>query len=88
MIEHTSISHAQLRTLIRSGKITLAGNRVLKIYGLLSCSSGKRMKKENRVFFNSKREATQASYRPCGHCLNQEYKDWKNLFTAKLLRDK
>lgn len=76
MIEHTGISPAWLQSLIRSGKITLAGNQSLKIYGLLSCSSGKRMKKENRVFFKTEREAQQLGYRPCGTCMKNKYKDW------------
>ena len=68
--------------LIRTGEIKFAGNRLLKIYGLLSCTSGKRMNKENRVFFNSEKEAIEKGYRPCGHCLRVKYKVWtlqKNL---------
>ncbi|WP_255400714.1 Ada metal-binding domain-containing protein [Siphonobacter sp. SORGH_AS_0500] len=49
----------------------------LKIYGDLGCSSGKRMRKENRVFFHSEAEALQHYYRPCGHCLKEKYKAWK-----------
>lgn len=55
-----------------------AGNRHLKIYGTLHCKSGKRMKKENRVFFQSEKEAMEAGYRPCGHCMNSAYKKWKD----------
>lgn len=77
MIKQTSIAPTQLRSLIRSRKLTLAGNQRLKIYGKLNCSSGKRMKKENRVFFNKKIEAVLAGYRPCGHCLNEKYLVWK-----------
>jgi methylphosphotriester-DNA--protein-cysteine methyltransferase len=55
----------------------MAGNQRLKIYGTLACSSGKRMKKENRIFFKSEEEAIQAGYRPCGHCLNEKYLVWK-----------
>lgn len=84
MIEHSGISPARLQSLIRSGKITLAGNQSLKIYGLLSCPSGKRMKKENRVFFKTEREAKQLGYRPCGNCLRNKYTKWdsSNLPTA------
>jgi methylphosphotriester-DNA--protein-cysteine methyltransferase len=77
MLHHSEVSSVQLKSLIRSRKISLAGNRSLKIYGLLSCSSGKRMKKENRVFFQSNVEAKQHGYRPCGHCLRDEYRKWK-----------
>ncbi len=64
-------------SLIRSGAITLGGYKKAKIYGLLSCSSGKRMKTENRVFFKDEAEATDAGYRPCGNCLPEKYKRWK-----------
>jgi methylphosphotriester-DNA--protein-cysteine methyltransferase len=35
------------------------------------------MKKENRVFFISEREAIKNGYRPCGNCLHKKYKIWK-----------
>ncbi len=47
MILHTAINSAQLHSLIRQGVLVLSGNRQLKIYGMLTCSSGKRMEKEN-----------------------------------------
>jgi hypothetical protein len=64
----------KLRALINSGEISLAGNSRQKIYGLLSCRSGKRLKVENRVFFSSDQEALENGYRPCGHCLGKKYK--------------
>ncbi len=67
----------KLKSLIENGEIALGGNRQLKIYGTLSCRSGKRMKIENRVFFGSEKEARQNGYRPCGHCLSEKYKRWK-----------
>lgn len=60
------------------GVIQLAGNLRGKIYGKLSCQSGKRMLKENRIFFNTEAEATNLGYRPCGHCLKNQYHDWKS----------
>lgn len=69
MIQHSAISDSDLRTKIRRSKICFGGNRKLKIYGTLSCNSGKRMKCENRVFFASEQEAQQNNYRPCGHCM-------------------
>lgn len=68
MVLHTEISDLALRSGIRNGLILLGGNRKLKIYGELRCVSGKRMKRENRVFFGSEEEALQYGYRPCGHC--------------------
>lgn len=55
--------------LIRHGEIKLAGNARLKIYGTLACGSGKRMKKENRVFFTSEDEAIRHGFRPCKRCM-------------------
>jgi methylphosphotriester-DNA--protein-cysteine methyltransferase len=67
----------QLKTLIDSDDIHFAGNRKLKIFGTLNCTSGKRMKVENRVFFVSKKEAISEGYRPCGHCMRDAYFKWK-----------
>ncbi len=78
MIKHTDISDTGLRKLIRHKEVLLGGNRKLKIYGLLSCKSGRRMKRENRVFFTSLEDAMNQHYRPCGNCMPVEYKKWKN----------
>lgn len=67
----------KLAILIRKREITFAGYRRAKIYGLLKCRAGKRMKTENRVFFKDEKEAIQFGYRPCGHCLPEEYERWK-----------
>ena len=67
----------QLKTLLDKKEITMAGNAKLKLYGLLTCSFGKRMKLQNRVFFASAAEAAVLGYRPCGHCMRSEYKVWK-----------
>jgi len=72
-----------LRKKIRHGAISFAGNGKLKIYGRLSCTSGKRMKRSNRVFFSSEQEAMEKGYRPCGHCMKNKYKKWKNKFIAR-----
>ncbi|HEY9489724.1 MAG TPA: Ada metal-binding domain-containing protein [Chryseosolibacter sp.] len=65
------------KRLVHSGMIRCAGNRKLKIYGKLSCASGRRMKKVNRVFFGSDEEALFLGYRPCGHCMRTEYEVWR-----------
>lgn len=77
MIAHTDISDLELRRKIKSRTVLFAGNKKLKIYGRLDCQSGKRMKRENRVFLLSGMEAEQSGYRPCGRCLKQEYRKWK-----------
>lgn len=76
MMQHSNIRAGELSNKIKSGEITLGGNSRLKIYGSLTCKSGIRMLKKNRVFFNNKLEAMQLGYRPCGHCLPAEYKAW------------
>lgn len=78
MIRHSEISNNDLRNKIRQQEIRFGGNRKLKIYGTLSCVSGKRMKIENRVFFSSEKEAMKNGFRPCGHCLKEKYQKWKN----------
>lgn len=78
MIQHRKISDRKLRTKLKNGEICLGGNQKLKIYGTLDCSSGKRMKRENRVFFLTENEARENGFRPCGHCMKTEYLNWKN----------
>jgi methylphosphotriester-DNA--protein-cysteine methyltransferase len=68
--------------LIRNGDITFGGYKKAKIYGLLICSSGKRMKVENRVFFKDEAEALINGYRPCGHCMKEKYEQWKKKTTV------
>ena len=57
-----------------------AGWKPGKIFGRLDCRSGKRMKKENRVFFLTLQDALEAGYRPCQKChpLQREF----NILTA------
>lgn len=73
-----NLDAAAIRSLIRQKKIRLGGNRRLRIYGILSCGSGKRMKRGNRVFFASEEEALANGYRPCAHCMRAAYQNWKN----------
>ncbi|MBO9592620.1 MAG: metal-binding protein [Niabella sp.] len=67
----------QTRLLIRKGNIQLGGYKKARIYGLLSCASGKKMNVANRVFFADEAEALACGYRPCGRCLPEQYKAWK-----------
>lgn len=78
MINHSNITTQELHELRLKGFVHLAGNRRLKIYGKMDCQSGKRMKKENRVFFKNKQEAHNAGYRPCGNCMREDFEAWKN----------
>jgi len=83
MIAHTDLGDTpfrrsrKLKELIKQGEIQWGSNKNLKIYGKLNCSSGKRMKPQNRVFFKSEQEARDSGYRPCAHCMRQEYLLWK-----------
>lgn len=80
MIKHSSLSDRVLRSLIKSKNIAWGANKNLKIYGTLACKSGKRMKKENRVFFTSENDALAYGYRPCGNCMREKYLEWKLKF--------
>ncbi|GAA3634235.1 Ada metal-binding domain-containing protein [Flavivirga jejuensis] len=77
MIKHNDISDTDLRAKIKTEQILFGGNKNLKIYGRLNCKSGMRMKRENRVFFSTEKEALKNNFRPCGHCMRVEYKKWK-----------
>jgi methylphosphotriester-DNA--protein-cysteine methyltransferase len=77
MIPHQNLTSRDLVYLLKSKLIRFAGNSQLKIYGTLQCASGKRMKKENRVFFKNETEALTLGFRPCGHCLRNKYHQWK-----------
>ena len=52
MIRHSDISASDLRSKIRKREIRWGGNRQLKIYGTLSCASGKKMKGKPGFLFN------------------------------------
>jgi len=88
MIAHSDLGDStfqrsrRLKSLIDAGEVQLAGNRKLKIYGTLTCTSGKGMKTGNRVFFKSIEEAKSMGYRPCGHCMRQAYLQWKVLHSV------
>ncbi len=77
MIRHSDVDDKVLLKMIKDGNLSIGGNRNLKIYGTLNCKSGKRMKRQNRVFFASEKEAIANKYRPCGHCMRTAYKLWK-----------
>ena len=73
MIRHVDVDDAELRQMMKEKILVLGGNMRLKIYGRLDCKSGKRMKRENRVFFSSATEAMEAGFRACAHCMKGEY---------------
>ncbi len=78
MIHHIKIRDVNLHKLIKQKEVGFGGNINLKIYGTLHCKWGKRMKRENRVFFLSETEAIKNGFRPCGNCMKAEYQKWKN----------
>lgn len=77
MILHNEISDSDLFYRLRQRGVCFGGNRKLKIYGTLSCASGRKMKRDHRVFFSSESEAIENGFRPCGHCMKAKYQDWK-----------
>src|SRR5690606_36849917 len=78
MTRHSEISDNDLRSKIKQQEIRFGGNSKLKIYGTLSCKSGKKVKRENRAFFSSEKEAIANGLRPCRHCRKPKYQKWKN----------
>jgi methylphosphotriester-DNA--protein-cysteine methyltransferase len=78
-IEHSQIDDRALRALIRKKAIALAGHKKSLIYGRLNCGRGKRMKRSNRIFFATKAQAKSNGFRPCGHCLRDEFALWQAL---------
>ena len=60
----------------------LGGYRPKKIYGRLDCwSANKHLASggyvKHRVFFSDRAAAVAAEYRPCGHCMREDYQLWK-----------
>jgi methylphosphotriester-DNA--protein-cysteine methyltransferase len=86
MIQHVEIENKDLYKKIKQREICFGGNRRLKIYGTLQCASGKRMKKENRVFFTSEKEAIKNDYRPCGHCMKKKFKKIKTTWICSKMK--
>ena len=78
MIDHRAISDSDVRKQSKQQTICFGGNKNLKIYGLLQCKSGKRLKRANRVFFTTETEAIENGFRPCGHCMKNSYQKWKH----------
>jgi len=78
MWRHLELTQTELHLKLKQQEISFAGNAQLKIYGRLTCTSGKRMLKKNRVFFVDEHEAIAQGFRPCGHCMQQAYKKWKD----------
>jgi hypothetical protein len=61
---------------------TLSGYKRSRIYGRLDCPVALRAIERggyvaSRVFFADEKTATAAGYRPCGACLPEEYRAWK-----------
>jgi len=73
MFYHIELRKRKLKLLIDNSEIILGGNKKLKIYGTLSCKSGKQMKKKTVFFFASEKEAIDRGYRPCRHCMKTKY---------------
>jgi len=67
-----------------------AGHKGYRIFGLLSCANGKRMKRENRVFFANLDDCVNEGYRPCKLCKpmdEQEFAAIKHFVPFQTLRE-
>lgn len=73
LMKHSELTNSELWIKLYKKEIRFGGNSKLKIYGLLQCKSGQRMKLQHRVFFKSIDEAQSVGFRPCGHCMRQDY---------------
>lgn len=61
---------------------TFGGNRKARIYGRLDCPSALAALRKGgyvqcRVFFADEATAIACGYRPCGNCLREKYRAWK-----------
>ena len=84
-VKRYSLVDARGRTVESATPGTLGGNRRLRIYGRLDCGSARRALArgyaEHRVFFADEATARAAGYRPCGVCMRQEYRAWRERST-------
>ena len=65
-----------------ASKGSVGGHVRLKIYGRLDCQNALRwidkgFYVKHRVFFANEQTAQAAGFRPCGCCMKNEYKAWK-----------
>lgn len=72
----------QNQTYISQDPGAFGGHYKLKIYGRLDCPSANRYLKQgqyvkHRVFFKDEATAIAAGYRPCGVCMPEAYRKWK-----------
>jgi hypothetical protein len=84
----TSLEHYRLvgpdgADLLSATPGTLGGHRRTRVYGLdcpvaLSLIARGFDVRRHRVFFADEATAVSAGYRPCGACLREEYRRWKN----------
>lgn len=66
----------------------LGGHRRSRIYGRLDCRAARRALARggyvaNRVFFASAEDAEAAGYRPCGVCLPEAYRAWREVARSR-----
>ena len=68
-------------------KGALGGNRRQRVYGTMDCGVARDQLRRfpdtmraHRVFFADEASAVAAGYRPCGSCLREAYRRWKDEF--------
>jgi O-6-methylguanine DNA methyltransferase len=67
ILRHEGVDVASLERLARGG-VRFAGSKTTRIFCLPGCYTGRRMKPENHVFFNSESQARAAGFRACKVC--------------------
>lgn len=70
---------------------TVGGHRRSRIYGRLDCPAARRAIAnggyvKDRVFFADETTAIAAGFRPCGSCLPERYRAWKQTHDASSTR--
>ena len=81
-LPHYFLQDANNKTYLSKKPGTLGGHYKLKIYGRLDCPSAARYIAKgqyvrHRVFFEDEDTAIAAGYRPCGICMKEAYRKWK-----------
>ena len=81
-LPHYYLQDANDKTYLSKKPGVLGGHYKLKIYGRLDCPSAARYIAKgqyirHRVFFEDEDTAIAAGYRPCGICMREVYKKWR-----------
>ena len=84
LAQNPSLKDKETKQYISESPGAIGGHKKLKIYGRLDCPSANRYVAKgqyvrHRVFFDSVDTAVAAGFRPCGTCMPEAYKKWKEV---------